>query len=235
MAVKLSVLGLGGGGGGALTAFLTSIQNSALLVDPGVLFSSGGAIATDATNFQYDDPNNILRVTSGLQLSSTGFMQWSSGAIGAASDLFLKRTSANRLKQENGANAQRFDIFNSLSGADEEFGSLTWSANTFFISTTFGGAGVGRNLQIGPVGANLLVFQSGGTGRWNIAVGGDLTAVTDNTYNIGAVGASRPATIFAGTAVRSPLYIAGATNGFTGTVTPVTTITMIGGIVTACA
>lgn len=49
-------------------------------------------------------------------------------------------------------------------------------------------------------------FGTSNIGRWNIDASGHLLATTDNTYDIGAAGATRPRTIYVGTDVRSPQF-----------------------------
>lgn len=56
---------------------------------------------------------------------------------------------------------------------------------------------------------------------------------TDNTYDIGASGATRARNIYAGTRVIAPAYTVGASAGASGTGTVVSQITVVNGIVTS--
>lgn len=54
-------------------------------------------------------------------------------------------------------------------------------------------------------GTTDLYLGSGGGAKWHItAANGDLVGVLDNTYNIGTVGANRPANIYVGTLIQTP-------------------------------
>jgi hypothetical protein len=82
---------------------------------------------------------------------------------------------------------------NSLTLAD---GSLTQSSGTLIVAAT---AGV---TQIRAGGANHIEFNTNGAVRWEITSAGHLIAPTaDNTYDIGASGATRPRTGYFGTAL----------------------------------
>lgn len=48
---------------------------------------------------------------------------------------------------------------------------------------------------------NLLMISTNNTNRWQFSATGHFLAATDNTYDIGASGATRPRTIYAGTSV----------------------------------
>lgn len=201
----------------------------------GATLAITGAPTEGTSNFGLLVQSGVSAFGGGVQLASGSSLAWSSGAVGAASDLFLKRVAAGFLGLENGANSQSFLIYNSLAGADSSFLRVECAAGNAFIRTSKTGAGTSLPLHIRPDDAVTFFLGTNGVDAWQFASTNHFLASTDNTNDIGAVGANRPRTIFAGTAVRSPLYIAGATNGFTGTVTPVTTITVIGGIVTNVA
>jgi hypothetical protein len=65
--------------------------------------------------------------------------------------------------------------------------------NTFVYSTiNFDGSSIG--------------FRPGGANGWRIDPSSHFIAVTDNTYDIGAVGASRPRHVYAGTTVFAPAF-----------------------------
>lgn len=85
----------------------------------------------------------------------------------------------------------------------------------YFVSSTI--------CRIESVGSHTLRFGTAATGRWDISTTGHFLATTDNTYDIGASGATRPRN----------LYIAG-TGDFAGTLTTAaiaaTTITASGAI-----
>jgi hypothetical protein len=65
---------------------------------------------------------------------------------------------------------------------------------------------------VDSVGGGILKLEIGGVAKWQIDTSGDLLATTDNSYDIGAVAATRPRTIYAGTSVLAPLF--NASTGF---------------------
>jgi hypothetical protein len=122
----------------------------------------------------------LVRVTS-----NTGDI-----SIGSANDVRLYRDAANTFGQRNGTNPQAFNVYNTYTDASNyEVGYASWAANVFRIGTTYTGTGVNRTLSL----------QTAGTARWNILNTGDLVAGVDNTYDIGASGATRPRNVYVGT------------------------------------
>jgi len=77
--------------------------------------------------------------------------------------------------------------------------------------TCNGNASVAGFLDVPTVGGlnGAVGLMSVGTVRWQIPTAGHFLAGADNTYDIGASGASRPRTIYAGTSVVTPLLSAG--------------------------
>ena len=62
-------------------------------------------------------------------------------------------------------------------------------------------------------GTNQVLFATAGTARWQFSASGHLLATTDNTYTIGAVGATRPSIGYFGTS----LFVSPASLGVTST------------------
>ena len=149
-----------------------------------------GAAASRFLRLDSDGTSVFDVAASGdTSLASSAFLAWST-------DLKLFRDAANTLAQRNGTNAQRLAIYNTFTSAtNRELFAIDWaaSANICNLWTEKGsGGGTARALQLG----------TDGTGRWQIgATTGYLLAVVDNTYDIGASGATRPRTIYAGTNV----------------------------------
>lgn len=65
---------------------------------------------------------------------------------------------------------------------------------------------------------NPLTISTNNTNRWQFSSGGNFLALTDNTYDIGATGATRPRTIYVATSVIAPSFV-GALTGNASTVT----------------
>lgn len=143
--------------------------------------------------------------------------------------------SSNVLDFRNGTNTQQFNIYKTFTDASNyERMALYSDANRFYILQQKAGTGSARILSI--VSLDKLELGSSG-GGWDITTGGHFVpeGVTNN-FDVGLTG-TRPRTIYAGTSVVSPLYVAGSTSGVAGpvTCTSVTSITVVGGIVTAIA
>lgn len=59
----------------------------------------------------------------------------------------------------------------------------------------------GGPVNVGPSTSHTLTFRTAGVNRWRIGTTGNLIALTDNTIDIGAGGATRPRTIYLGTSL----------------------------------
>jgi hypothetical protein len=138
--------------------------------------------------------SNALAVT-GTAAISGGF------TLGGNASLF--GDAANTLDLRNGVNAQAINIYNTWTDASnyERLG-ISWSANVLTIGTVGAGTGVSRTMKI-FAGANgsELEFGVGGAAQWKINNSGHFLATTDNTYDIGASGATRPRTIYVATSI----------------------------------
>lgn len=120
--------------------------------------------------------------------------------------------AANTLAQRNGTNAQTFHQYATFTDASNyrrwSFGSqaVAWEAagtgndtSTAFLINRIGTLSLGANNNV----------------RWNVdSSTGSFLAQTDNSYDIGASGATRPRNIYAGTG-----FIAGANAGLSVTKT----------------
>lgn len=138
-------------------------------------------------------------VDGGAQLRFVNGVIAFGGPIGwpmSGTDLYLDRDAANTLAQRNGANAQVFNLYNTYTdGSNYERAQLEWSGDTFNITTSNAGSGTLRSMSFQ---ASSFNFQAPGSIRWQINSSGHLLAGTDNTYDIGASGATRPRNVFIG-------------------------------------
>jgi hypothetical protein len=111
-----------------------------------------------------------------------------------ASQFKLYGEAANTLAMRNGTAAQTFLAYGTYTDA------LNYKRAAFSVSNagilTLAAAGLGT----GATG-NSIAFGTDGAVRWNISSSGHFLAATDNTYDIGASGATRPANIYSGTSV----------------------------------
>ena len=92
-------------------------------------------------------------------------------------------------------------------GTNYERLSISWASNLVYMSANFAGTGVRRNLVFD--GWGLIRFRTG-TAQvgWMVDSNGYLLAEDDNARDLGASGAFRPRTIYAGTSVVSPQVFA---------------------------
>ena len=132
--------------------------------------------------------------------------------FGASSDLRLVRDAANTLALRNGTAAQAFRVYNTYTdGANYERAFFEWVSNDVLFGTTQAGTGASRNIKIRTGGAAHVYIATNGTDRWYVdGSAGHFIAGTDNTYDIGTSGASRPRNVYvAGTVFGSLLQSSG--------------------------
>jgi hypothetical protein len=143
-----------------------------------------------------------------FMLPASSFMGWNSGeTISASVDVKLFRDTNNTLALRNSTAAQTFRVYNTFPGTgNNEFGSFNWvdQANEFQIATGQAGTGTSRALCLrGQGGLNIRIGSAPGTLVWQVGMStGHLLAGADNTYDIGASGASRPRNVYVGGQVR---------------------------------
>jgi hypothetical protein len=139
---------------------------------------------------------------SGVGLASS---EWQAPSIWATSVLYvgpsaqvgLISNGVGILEQRGGTNAQTFRLYNTYTDASN-YERLTagWSGNIFYFGTQAAGTGTG---------SRDIFFFTNGTNRWSISgSGGHFLAAADNTYDIGASGASRPRALYVASSVYAP-------------------------------
>lgn len=203
-----------------------------------------GGINTLASLQCKTDSNNALVVT--VDSSSSGVV---TSITGTAGQVLANGTSGS---------AQTGAVTLTLAAALTGIDSLTFSGGQSLVGTTANVTELrnstnGQELRIGPTTGYLRVIKNAGaeaiirtsdafslrlgannSSYWDIGTSGHLTALTDNTYDIGASGATRPKNAYIAGFVDVPLYKAGGTSGV-ATFGPaaVASITVKGGIITA--
>lgn len=163
-----------------------------------------------------------------LHLQASSALSWTSAALGSAVDLTLFRDAANTLAQRNGVTAQESRLYNTYTDSSNyERVTLLWSGNAFFIGTQAAGTGTARRTTL--LSASDIYFRTVGADRWLINTSGHLLAATDNSFDIGASGATRPRNVYVagsgtfggtlgvGAAPFTYASISGNANGLTGT------------------
>mgnify|MGYP001571168226 CR=1 FL=1 len=124
----------------------------------------------------------------------------------ANADVILVRDAANTLAQRNGTTAQVSRIYNTFTDASNgEWCAIKWLSNVLYIGDEYNGTGSPRTVQIGALGsgqasvklqasgtAGNVALATNGSDRWQVQGDGPLVASADNSYDIGASGATRP-------------------------------------------
>lgn len=144
--------------------------------------------------------------TSRLRFGSSNGFGSISFLNGATIGAFLNVVSANALELSNSTNAQTFRIYNTFTDTSNyERIDSGWSGNTFLIQTSQAGTGTSRSISIGPTGVvGQIDFQTNSAAKWRIQSnnnGSHLIGVTDNTFDIGAAGATRPRSAYLGSRI----------------------------------
>jgi hypothetical protein len=194
--------------GSGLAVFATSptFTTQVLMPDGSAGTPSIGFSSDTDTGIRWSGTDNDLRFVAGgtdrfriasnvFQMRSGGTIEWSSGAIAAASDLILARDAAGILAQRDGTNAQNFRIYKTYTDASN-YERLNISGTTITLQKA--GTGGDNDLIINNGTGFGIKFQTSGNTRWNINNSGHLLPETDITYDIGANGATRPRDVFVG-------------------------------------
>lgn len=160
-------------GYGAIDAILLGADSS----DTQVLFNDSSTVAGDA-GLTYNKTTNTLTLTSGI-LSFDG-------------TTLLRPAAAANLR--HGAADAAAPVAQTLSVQNVVAGTTNTAGAAFTIAGSQGtgtGAGGAINLQIAPAGGSGSAQNALAT-AWQVSVAGHLLCPTDNTYDIGASGATRP-------------------------------------------
>lgn len=143
----------------------------------------------------------------GLVLKATNLVTWrSSDLANAALDLTLVRDAAGTLAQRNGTNAQTFNIYSTYTdGSNYSRAVFSFSApsngTSAFTVNANSAAGSGTAQELWLKAANNVYFGGSAGYAWTINNTGHFLTGADNTYDIGAVSATRPRSVYAGTSI----------------------------------
>jgi hypothetical protein len=121
--------------------------------------------------------------------------------VGDASDILAQRRATN---------AQTFRAYNTFTDASNyERGVFDWTtqSNALTIGTQQAGSGTARSLRLSTQGDANLLFVTNSVTRFDVSSLGlrataNLTWTTDNTFDIGASGATRPRNLYMGSWIR---------------------------------
>ena len=184
--------------------------NGYLLVSSAAMTGSDGPLTPLANLKGRTDANGYLRMTiaNGSATPDTLCLD------GTNHDACLVRDAANTLAFRNPAaltTGQIVNVYNTYTDASNyERGRFSWVTNVLTIGTESLGTGTARGLVLKPSGGSIT-FNTAGSDRWSIGNGGTLQANTDNNYDIGATGSTRPRAIFLG----QPSITVGSGTGIT--------------------
>lgn len=181
----------------------TFALSSGSLTSGSVLFAdSNGNVSQDNSNLFWDDTNNRLGIgtssaTQRLHVEGNTLFSGPAGSwvVGTAHHLF-KAADGQPLAIQHTANdaAAAVVLYDDNSVIQGFFG---WYNSGAPIGTA-------SSFVQGTANANPIQFYTNNTSRWKIDGSGHLIATTDNTYDIGASGATRPRNLYlAGTATFS--------------------------------
>jgi hypothetical protein len=143
---------------------------------------------------------------AGLTLDRTASLAWADAS--GSKDTLLQREAANVLALRNGTNAQTFNTYNTYTnGSNYERGFVSWGSNKLSLGTEAAGSGTVRGLDLIGSGITFYPLGNHSNSPWAMTSAGNFRAQTDNTYDIGAVGANRPRSVYAASRVVSGLNV----------------------------
>lgn len=123
--------------------------------------------------------------------------------------------AANTLALRNGANVQGLNIYNTYTDASNyERAFVKWVGNVLAVGMEASGTGNSRSIAFQRNGTTHLTLN--GNAQFTVPI----LFLGDNTYDIGASGASRPRNGYFGTSLTVPLaYIKRTQDGYTNVLT----------------
>lgn len=204
----------------AVTGYSLTGANAQSIIDLSGTWNTSGtpsAIKLNVTDTASNASSLLVQLQVGgsnvFTVNKSGGTTLQSGAAYSISeDVFLYRDAANVFAQRNSTNAQTVRIYGTYTDASNyERIALGYDTGNgrYFLQTQKAGSGATRDLyfQGGTAsgfvysrsGGNILEFGQDGVGTyWRITSAGAFVAATDNAYDIGAVGATRPRNLFLG-------------------------------------
>lgn len=172
----------------------------------GIGYCAGNAAGSAVQYAQLGSNTNL-----GLGLSSVSPINWYPNApISGSADLILTRRGAANLRF--GAADAAAPVAQTLSVQSVVAGTTNTAGAALTITGSQGtGTGVGGSItfQVAPAGGSGTA-QNALTTAWNISGAGHFLAGSDNAYDIGASGATRPRRVYVGSDIRAPIVYFGA-------------------------
>lgn len=210
---QTAAAGGAGSGQNALATALT-INSAKAATFAGVLSVPNGAVNGAAISSGSVTSGIYWTNASNISIALNGVETWrfngggdfeSIGGFGIAAtigapDVILVRDAANTLALRNSTTAQVFRVYNTYTDASNyERAMFDWitSANTLRIGTQI--AGTGSHAQVEFWSGSQRGFYMDGAVSGTVHFSNGIDFPTDNTYDIGASGATRPRTVYVGT------------------------------------
>jgi hypothetical protein len=179
-----------------------------------LFLASGGVINWNAGNFTLTHSAGLLTANAaitGTTLTGTtglaaGVASTTTGTVtiytsgSATAGAILTTDDANTLALRNGASAQIFNIYNTYTDP-ATYVRMSLASTSVTLQATSGDA----TMYMVNSTNNSMDFYTNNAERWRITAAGHwITMGADNTYDIGASGATRPRTLYLGTMLRTP-------------------------------
>ncbi len=187
----------------------TAAPSVGLWYDGGAYGNNIRVTPSGSTRFVFT--SNYAVMSSGVAFGWTPDSNLNTSTFTTPDTLLYRDGAANTLALRNSTSAQTFRIYNTYTDASNyERLEFVWSSNVCVLDVTKAGTGVQRGMVIrGSNAGSYIGFQAdnvylqsrGGTTYWNTSSSGHFLAGTDNTYDIGASGATRPRTGYFGTSL----------------------------------
>ncbi|MFA5897944.1 MAG: hypothetical protein WC829_02405 [Hyphomicrobium sp.] len=146
----------------------------------------------------YVRKDGLVYAANNLTTEGHVAIQKDDGAVffGTSTDLVIRRDAANTLAQRNGVNGQQLNIYSTYTDASNYRRIEIYNGG---IIKRGAGTGIDNTvLYLYNVGAGPVTIGTSDTERWKFLAAGHFTAALDNTYDIGASGATRPRQLFLG-------------------------------------
>lgn len=163
--------------------------------------TKGSIVFGSTTGFTFDELNTTLGL--GIIPSST-------------ISFYIKRPTARIALESSTTTTPCFFNFQANTSIAAYLGIDNSSGNG--LMTT---GGIANAFTMNMAGAKPIVFGTSDAGRWQITSAGHILAITNNSYDIGASGATSARSIYAATSLVSPqIVFPGSTSGSTTLTVP---------------
>ncbi len=204
------------GGSGSGIVFRSGTTNRLVMQADGVLYSAGSSnLGTSSIPWGTGYFGTALVVgtnpaTAGaIRLPNTEYL-YSRNAANSVNGILIGRSGGDVVivgdSTASGLQLGASTLPLGSNALDLGASGTTWRTGYFgtsVISPAF--RSTGSLMVVGTLDANALLLRTADTTRWQIGASGHLTAGADNTYDIGASGATRPRTGYFGTSVNVPV------------------------------